>query len=107
MQSTAILEKQTRPNNFCFILLYSKLGMYRATLPESDMSQGLEGLMQALQELVEDSKQKNVAEYELQLFRAETSSWLHQQLKLLPDDVYTSHVASLSVLYLNNFFLAS
>lgn len=75
MQGTAILEKQTRPNNFCFILLYSKLGMCRAALPEPDMSQSVEGLLQALQELlVEDSKQRNVAEYELQLLRAETSS---------------------------------
>lgn len=65
------------------------------------MSQGLEGLLQAFQELLaEISKQKNVAEYEQQLFRAEAPSWLDQQLKLPPDDVQISHIACLSELYL-------
>lgn len=40
-----------------------------------DMSQGLEGLLQAFQELLaEIGKQENVAEYEQQLFRAEAPS---------------------------------
>lgn len=61
-------------------------------LPKPDMSQGLEHLLQAIQDF---SEQQNVAEYQLQLFGTETPSRLHQQLTPLPNDMCVSQIAGL------------
>lgn len=74
VQGTAILEKQPMPDDSFHPLALLKTWYVQGSPSKPDMSQGLEGLLQALQELlVEVSKQGNVAEYEPQLFRTEAS----------------------------------